>query len=316
MLQRPCGEILHDNESFFAWTDFTWLGWYSLQTTLRENLPDTALVHLNRQLVDFDEDLDKGLVNLHFADGGRVQTRILIGADGYHSIVRQKTVNDGKPTYTGTMTWRGVLDRASSDDILRMEQFLRMKDGVNLSIIGDQKNFWVMDCGNGKIAWTGTGLKESSERSESAKQAALAFFKGWPPIVENLIRSVKDSDIAETGVFDRDPVDSWGVSKGRAFKRVTLLGDAAHPMRPSLGLGSTMAFQDALSLAVKLTNVDLEDTDTVANALEEYEQERIEVTAPLQVKAREAGEQSSEDDRADQLKRALDASLAAKQNAA
>merc|ERR1712008_233790 len=86
-----------------------------------------------------------------------------------------------------------------------------------------------------------------------------------------------------------DPVDSWGVSDG-TFQRVTLLGDAAHAMRPSLGLGSTMALQDALSLSKELSKVEsLEDSKSVATALRAYESERIGVTAPLQLKARAQG---------------------------
>lgn len=318
LLQRPDGEVLYDNESMFAGSEFTWLGWYTLQSVLRESLPENVSMNLSHCLVDFDEDEENGLVKLHFevrSDDGisvekrTVLARTLIGADGYNSIVRQRTVNDGKPNYTGTMTWRGVLDRSLfTGDKKLGRPFHAEGEWGNCSIVGDRKNFWVMDCGNGQIAWTGTALQETSSRSDSgAQQAALKAFCNWPPLVKSMIEASEAHSVVESGVFDRNAVGTWGVSDGK-FKRVTLLGDAAHAMRPTLGLGSTMAMQDALSLSEKLVNIkSLDDSNEVATALAAYEQERIEVTAPLQTKARALGEEDSHsEDHADKMKVVLD----------
>ena len=303
----------------FSKTPFTWLGWYTVQSTLRENLPDHGSVNLQHKLVNIEEDDKNGLVKLYFQVGPSntkkvVLAQILVGADGYHSIVPRHTVNDRNPLYTGTMTWRGVLDRKifTGENSLGKPFHTEDKWG-NLSVLGDGKNFWAMDCGSGQVTWTGTALQERAERSESVQQAALENFRDWPPMVESLIRATNAEDIIESGVYDRNSVESWGVSCGK-FKRVTLLGDAAHAMRPSLGLGSTMAFQDALSLSKKLAKVSsLEDCNKVADAIKSYEKERIEVNSPLQVRAREAGEQPHSSDAAGNLKQMLESVLAKRQ---
>ena len=98
-------------------------------------------------------------------------------------------------------------------------------------------------------------------------------------------------------------------------RRVTLLGDAAHPMRPSLGLGTTMAIQDAVALAKRLASTDLSDSERLGIAISTYEQERIAITAPLQQKARQAGAESHADDQADRLKEGFVATLAARRQA-
>jgi len=323
VLQRPSGEIIYDNESFLANTDFNWLAWYNLQTALRvaaeaEAVAGGILIQLSSKLVDFEEDEEAGIVRLYFADGRVVKTRILIGADGYNSIVRGKTVGDGKPVFTGTMTWRGVMDRSHFNKIVKIEPFKSMDDGVNLSIVGDAKNFCVMDCGEGKIAWTGTAIynsENSVDKHAPTNIKALNVFKNWPPIVKTLIEATDASAIVESGVYDREPVSSWGALEGK-FKRTTLLGDAAHPIRPSLGLGSTLAFQDSKCFANNLSGVDLGNTEKVATALKLYEKERIDVTTPLQKKAGKEGEESHAENRADTMKVFLEASLANKKKTA
>ena len=95
-------------------------------------------------------------------------------------------------------------------------------------------------------------------------------------------------------------------------ERITLLRDAAHPMRPYLGLGTTMALEDAVALTKKLKGRNLQDTPSVAKALTDYEEERIAITAPLQLKAREGGEGSQASDHADKIKAGFEALAASR----
>ena len=90
------------------------------------------------------------------------------------------------------------------------------------------------------------------------------------------------------------------------------MGDAAHPIRPSLGLGTTLALQDAVTLAEMLDGVQLTDLASVSAALTRYEQKRIEITTPLQQKASEQGLASHADDQADRLKMGFEAALASR----
>ena len=303
LLMRPSGEVLFADESPLAGTSFTWLGWYNLQACLCEALPDSVQLNLNHSLTEFNSDQLDAPICLKFRDQADQFARILVGADGYRSVVRNKTVGDGSPLYTGTMTWRGTLP---TRDLVPLAEPFTEGAGFQL-VVGEQKNFWMMDAGNEQIAWGGTAPQVSSEKSESALHTVLHVFEGWPPIVQKMILATDPLSIIETGVFDREPVLQWGDGQ-----RVTLLGDAAHPIRPSLGLGTTLAFQDAVTLAGVLDSVTLTDIASVSAALSWYEQKRIEITTPLQQKAREQGLASHADDQADQLKMGFEAALSSR----
>lgn len=301
LLMRPNGEVLFVDESPLAGSSFTWLGWYSLQSCLCETLPDSVQLNLNHSLTEIAYDQTDTPLRLKFRNQADQFAQVVVGADGYRSIVRQQTVNDGLPLYTGTMTWRGVVPRQALAPLA--DPFMESA-GFQL-VVGDQKNFWMMDAGTHQIAWGGTAPQVHSDKSKSAVDKVLQVFEQWPPIVRKMILATDPIRIIETGVFDREPVPQWGDGQ-----RMTLVGDAAHPMRPSLGKGTTLAFEDAVTLANLLEGVSLKDIAAVSAALLSYERQRIEVTAPLQKKAREAGLASHDDDRADRLKIGFEAALA------
>ena len=122
-----------------------------------------------------------------------------------------------------------------------------------------------------------------------------------------MILTTDPLSIIETGVFDRKPVSQWGDGQ-----RITLLGDAAHPIRPSLGLGTTLALQDAVTLAEVLDAITPIDIPSVSAALSRYEHKRIEITTSLQQKASEQGLAFYSDDQADRLKMGCEAALASR----
>jgi salicylate hydroxylase len=307
LLMRPNGEVLFSDESPLAGTPFTWLAWYNLQTSLHNTLPPTVSLHLNHKFVNFTKvaDPSQAPLGLHFENQPDVGARLLIGADGYHSAVRALTVGDGGPLYTGTMTWRGILPRQI---LAPLAEPFAEGAGFQL-VVGDRKNFWIMDAGPELLAWTGTALHPTTEKSTDVLAMVLQVFDQWTPFVERVIRATDPTAIVETGVFDRDPVSQWGDRE-----RITLLGDAAHPMRPSLGLGTTMAFEDAVALTKKLNGLNLQDTPSVAKALTDYEEERMAIAAPLQLKARQGGEASHAPNVADQLKAGFELALAARRH--
>jgi salicylate hydroxylase len=303
LLMRPSGEVLFADESPMLGTSFTWLGWYNLQSCLCEALPNSVQLHFNHSLSEFVADQPDAPIRLKFHGQPDQLARILVGADGYRSVVRNQTVGDGLPLYTGTMTWRGVLPRQKLAPLV--DPFT---EGAGFQlVVGEQKNFWMMDAGADQVAWGGTALQSSFSKSESALDTVLSVFDQWPPIVKKMIIATDPLSIIETGVFDREPVLQWGDGQ-----RVTLLGDAAHPIRPSLGLGTTLAFQDAVTLAEVLDAIELTDIASVSAALLRYERERIEITTPLQHQARQQGLASHADDQADRLKVGFETALASR----
>jgi salicylate hydroxylase len=83
-------------------------------------------------------------------------------------------------------------------------------------------------------------------------------------------------DCFKWGLFDRDPLEQW------SGRRITLLGDAAHPMLPFLGQGAATAIEDGYILARELAR----SPDDIQSALQAYESVRIPRTARIQIAAR------------------------------
>ena len=102
-----------------------------------------------------------------------------------------------------------------------------------------------------------------------------AEFEGWDPKVEFVLENVDRT--FRWALYDREPLPTW--TKGR----LTLLGDAAHPMLPHLGQGANQAIEDGMALAVILSNT---DNAAVPEALLAYEKLRRERVAEIQHGAR------------------------------
>src|SRR5207247_9290093 len=103
---------------------------------------------------------------------------------------------------------------------------------------------------------------------------ALAAFEGWHPQVRRIIAAAEACFI--WALFDRDPLPRW--SKGR----VTLLGDACHPMYPFMGQGAAQSIEDGATLAACLAETRPSGTGNSgppkgdpAAALRRYEQIRL-----------------------------------------
>jgi 2-polyprenyl-6-methoxyphenol hydroxylase-like FAD-dependent oxidoreductase len=99
----------------------------------------------------------------------------------------------------------------------------------------------------------------------------MARFGAWHDPIPALIEATAEERVLRNEIYDRAPAKRWG--RGR----VTLLGDAAHPMAPDLGQGACMAIEDAWSLALRVR----ETRGDVASALREYERKRRKRTASM-----------------------------------
>ncbi len=92
----------------------------------------------------------------------------------------------------------------------------------------------------------------------------------WHEPIEALIKTTEESAILHNDIYDQKPLHHWGEG------RITLLGDAAHPMTPNIGQGACQAIEDAIVLAACLRKA----SDMEA-ALRAYEEERIKRTAAI-----------------------------------
>jgi len=105
-----------------------------------------------------------------------------------------------------------------------------------------------------------------------------AEFEGWEPRIGTLLSQVQNT--FRWALYDREPLPVW--TKGR----LTLLGDAAHPMLPHLGQGANQSIEDGMALATILAKA---DRSKVTPALHAYERLRRERVAAVQRGARENG---------------------------
>jgi FAD-dependent urate hydroxylase len=238
-----------------------------LQKALCAALGEDA-IHPGAEVTGFEQ--DKGSVVARFAGGREERCELLVGADGLHSAIRGQLLGDGPPLYAGYVAWRGVAE-------LGDEPF---PGGGAFETWGRGERFGLVELGRRRVYWYAT--KNAPEVEENPgpgrKAGLLARFGGWHEPIPSGLEATEESDIHYDGVYYREPAERWGEG------RVTLLGDAAHPMTPDLGQGACQAIEDAVVLARSLG-----ERGDVAAACRLYEDRRKERTASVVRQSRRLG---------------------------
>jgi salicylate hydroxylase len=129
------------------------------------------------------------------------------------------------------------------------------------------------------VAFVPTNLEsEESWTAPGDLKALAAEYAGWDDPVLETIGALDQT--FRWGIYDRAPLPYWSTG------RMTLLGDAAHPMVPHLGQGAAQAIEDGFTLAVLLEGAKRQD---VPRRLKAYERLRLERTSQIRTMARDAG---------------------------
>ncbi|QOT81940.1 FAD-dependent monooxygenase [Cupriavidus basilensis] len=216
------------------------------------------------------------VASLKLADGSAVEADVVIGADGIHSAVRRSIVGDDKPRFTGNICWRGMVPVAALP-----KGHVELASSNWLGPKGHVVHYYVRGGAmvNFVAVYETDEWKEESWSTPSSVDELLQTYSGWN---EELLRTFRATERCfKWALYDRDPLPHW--SEGR----VTLLGDAAHPMLPFLAQGAAMAIEDGYELATTLGK--LRDGVGVEAALIAYEQRRIPRTSRVQLGARARG---------------------------
>jgi salicylate hydroxylase len=221
-------------------------------------------LHAGRRFVGLTDHGDR--VEARFEDGTTVEADVLVGADGIHSAVREQLFGPADPRFTGCIAWRGLVpaERLRHLDLEVTAQvwmgpgghfvhyFVQAKRLVNFVAIVEQ-DAWARE------SWT--------DRGDVAD--ALAAFADWHPQVRGILEQVDETFV--WALFDREPLARWSAG------RVTLLGDACHPMLPFMAQGAAQAMEDAATLTACLVSGEEPEA-----ALRRYEAIRLPRASRLQ----------------------------------
>jgi 2-polyprenyl-6-methoxyphenol hydroxylase-like FAD-dependent oxidoreductase len=261
-IRNPRGDLL-------TRIDYEALGWETygilrseLQQVMLEAVPVKRL-RLGTTCVRATED---GRVLLNTADP--VIGDIVVGADGIRSTVRRSLFGDEPLRYGGHRAWRAG---TRFDDERVRDRFVE--------VWGVGGGFGFGPAGTGRVYWyCFEAVPEGAPAPERPRDEFLRRYGAWFDPIPALIESTEHDAVEPTFTYDRPPRGTWG--RGR----VTLLGDAAHPMKPNIGQGAAQALEDAVVLGSCLA-----ESDDSEQALRAYELRRIRRANAAVRASRQAG---------------------------
>jgi len=243
----------------------------------------------NHRLIDYDEGEKhegEGKVDLNFevgADHVKVQADIVVAADGIRSAVRKQLIGDALSPlrYLDCIVILGIcpVDMLDPSPLVDGKTIFQTSNG--------NERIYMMPFSATEIMWQlsfplpeeeAKGLNRSG--AEALKKEALCRCASWHAPVTEIIAKTPLSEITGYPAYDRELLQAAWLP---ASSRVTLLGDAAHPMSPFKGQGANQAFLDALSLARSIYGEGCPEAGSVQKSLREFEAEMMPRSA-LKVK--------------------------------
>jgi len=232
-----------------------------LADKVRSLSPDA--IHLGVRVTGVEQDGSSATLLLH--DGSRATGDVVLGADGWRSVVRTATWGDYAPAFSGMVAWRAVIDWQALPE--------RMQQMIGLTWIGPGAHSVSYPLHGGALlnfvatvegkTWTAEGGSQVGSKDE-----CHADFDGWHEQIHTLIDLAPS--LLKWALVRWEPIDRW--SSGR----VSLLGDAAHATLPFLAQGAVHSIEDGVVLARAL-----EAYSDPAEALARYEGARVERTAKM-----------------------------------
>ncbi len=220
-----------------------------LQQVLRDALP-RGTVRFGASCEALAQDATG--VDMRFADGSCLRAALVVGADGLRSVVRAALFGAAPPRYRGYTAWRGVT--AFPHDQLRPGESW-----------GCRLEFGQAALAGGRVYWfaAANAPEGAPDGPNGRKRDILDRFGSWHDPIPAIIAATEEGAILRNDIYDRPPLKRWSVG------RITLLGDAAHPMAPNLGQGACQALEDAVALGRCLR-----ENNDISRALRRYERER------------------------------------------
>lgn len=227
-------------------------------------------LHIGKRCVAVEQQAD--CVLLRFEDGSERQADLVVGADGIHSVVRDALVAD-EPRFSGQSMYRGLIPAE------RLPAFAA--DPKVRLWLGPEQHCVCYPVSGGRLISFGATAPAGDWSTESwtaeGDVAELAeTYDGWTEEVRSLVQAT--DSVGRWALHDRTPLERW------TSGRISVLGDAAHPMLPFMAQGANQAVEDAMVLTACLRESGLDD---IPGALARYEQVRKPRTEHLQQMSRQ-----------------------------
>lgn len=212
---------------------------------------DPDVVHIDHECERIEQTADG--VKVFFKNGATAEGAILIGADGFNSVVRKTLFGKSPARYSGQTCYRGVADIPA------------LRPQVLAEIHGSGQRFGIAPINDRRVYWFAAMNAPQKEKDapENRREFLAEKYEDWAFGIPEMISATADN-ILRNDLVDYQPLKTW--TNGR----VTLLGDAAHPMLPNLGQGACTAIEDGFILARNIRQKGVN-----ADALLAYEAERI-----------------------------------------
>jgi salicylate hydroxylase len=208
-----------------------------------------GVVHVGHRCNGFEQ--GESVARVSFANGAVVEGDLVIAADGIHSELQQYVAPPSHAVFSGSVAYRGVIARDPQWPTASWQMWL-----------GKGKHFLTFPVRSAElINYVGfvpadTEMKESWS-APGDPDVLRREFAGWDPRIESVLSRVRTT--FRWALYDREPLPSW--TRGR----LTLLGDAAHPMLPHLGQGANQSIEDGMALATILARANRETRYDSAN---------------------------------------------------
>jgi salicylate hydroxylase len=238
---------------------------------LAAKLPE-GTVRTGHRAIAFAQDDKRARVE--FANGASAEAELVVAADGIHSALRSCACPPSEPVFHGTISYRGLVARERLPD-WPMDRWQMWA--------GPSRHFLVFPVRHGTmvnyVGFVPTDEEMKESWSAPGDPAVLRReFAGWDPRIGDVLQQVDTT--FRWALYDREPLATWSTG------RLTLLGDAAHPMLPHLGQGANQSIEDGMALATLVAKA---DASAVPAALLAYERLRRGRVAEIQLGARQNG---------------------------
>jgi len=220
---------------------------------------DSTAIRTGHAFVSLQQ--NAGGVSLKFGNGVEVQADAVLGADGVRSVVRTELFGADRPHFTGYMAYRGLVPYAALP--------AGVVEPTSCLSTGPGRSFTRYLVRNGSLV-NFVGLTERDDWREegwsirATVKEMLDEYGDWYEGVRTIIAATPADGLFRWALFDREPLAEW--TRGR----VTLIGDAAHPMLPFLGQGAAMGIEDGMLIARAFAAA-----DTIDEALRRYVEARL-----------------------------------------